>query len=304
MIKRLTLINFQSHKETSIDFSDGVNALVGRSDVGKSAIERAMIWVIKNRPSGDAFRSHWGGNTSVEIETETHRIRRIKGDKINRYEIDDLNSTETKKFEAMGQGVPEVIRDLLNISDLNISEQHDGPFLLADSPGDIAKSLNEAVNLTIIDSATKKIRKRLTDATGDAKRAAGEIEDLTEELSHFDYIDDLEKDLAAIEVLRLFYNQVKGQASALAEILASALIQQNKIDTSAKMADLGSLLDDVTKKHLFLDSMRGEEESLHDMIDEITRFQKQIDRAAKTIEEESAEFERLMPDLCPLCEKG
>ena len=78
MIKKLIIENYQSHKRTEIDFSDGVNAVIGRTDVGKSAIMRALIWVMRNRPLGDEMRSHCGGVTMAEITTQTHRIRRIK----------------------------------------------------------------------------------------------------------------------------------------------------------------------------------------------------------------------------------
>jgi len=70
MIKQLTIKNFQSHKKTKLEFSDGVNIIIGQSDSGKTAIIRALNWVVNNKPSGDSFRSHWGGDTNVEITME------------------------------------------------------------------------------------------------------------------------------------------------------------------------------------------------------------------------------------------
>ena len=37
-IKKIDLINFQSHKFTSLDFADGLNVIVGPSDNGKTSI--------------------------------------------------------------------------------------------------------------------------------------------------------------------------------------------------------------------------------------------------------------------------
>ena len=59
MIKSLELFNFQSHAHTLIEFSDGVNIISGTSDSGKSAILRALRWVIRNEPSGLGVVSWW-----------------------------------------------------------------------------------------------------------------------------------------------------------------------------------------------------------------------------------------------------
>ena len=88
MIKKLNILNFQSHKDTSLSFAPGVNVIVGASDSGKSAIIRALRWLIWNRPVGDAFRSHWGGETQVVVVTdELDTITRLKEKSGNYYFI-------------------------------------------------------------------------------------------------------------------------------------------------------------------------------------------------------------------------
>jgi ABC-type transporter Mla maintaining outer membrane lipid asymmetry ATPase subunit MlaF len=51
-IKKLIIENFQSHKYTEVDFSEGFNIIFGPSDYGKSAIIRALRWVLYNEPGG------------------------------------------------------------------------------------------------------------------------------------------------------------------------------------------------------------------------------------------------------------
>ena len=82
MIKKLHIRNFQSHKDSRLIFSDGVNVIVGNSDSGKSAILRALNWVITNRPSGDSYISNWGGPTYVIVETEEGTVIRERGKRI------------------------------------------------------------------------------------------------------------------------------------------------------------------------------------------------------------------------------
>jgi len=65
MLKTLRGENFQSWRELLMTLSPGVNVIVGESDAGKSAIMRMLRLLITNRPSGDAYRSWWGGDTVI-----------------------------------------------------------------------------------------------------------------------------------------------------------------------------------------------------------------------------------------------
>lgn len=49
-ITRLVLQNFQSHVETDLTFARGLNAVFGESERGKTAIWRAVRWVLYNLP--------------------------------------------------------------------------------------------------------------------------------------------------------------------------------------------------------------------------------------------------------------
>jgi chromosome segregation ATPase len=48
MLKSLRIINFESHKDTTINFTDGFNVIIGQSDGGKSSIIRAIAAVCYN----------------------------------------------------------------------------------------------------------------------------------------------------------------------------------------------------------------------------------------------------------------
>lgn len=51
---KLRIQNFQAHKDTTIEF-DCITTIVGPSDIGKSAVLRALKWVAKNEPKGTSF---------------------------------------------------------------------------------------------------------------------------------------------------------------------------------------------------------------------------------------------------------
>ena len=89
-IKQVTIKNFQSHKKTVLNLHNGVNAIIGKSDCGKSAILRALGWCIRNRSEDRGFRSSWGGKTDVELTfTDGKEISRVQ-EKDNFYYLLDF----------------------------------------------------------------------------------------------------------------------------------------------------------------------------------------------------------------------
>lgn len=48
MISKITIRNFQTHKKSELEFTDGVNLIVGSSDNGKSSVIRAFRWLAEN----------------------------------------------------------------------------------------------------------------------------------------------------------------------------------------------------------------------------------------------------------------
>jgi exonuclease SbcC len=209
MITKLSLINFQSHRDTVLEFSPGVNAIVGQSDSGKSAILRALYWIKNNRPSGDAFVSHWARNgrgiqieeTSAGIEIGDTAIARIRGKTLNAYRING------KDLEAVRTDVPAEVAAALRLSDVNVQRQLDSPFLLGESPADVARFFNELVHLDEIDAALTIIESKKRETAADGRRWTAEIEGLEKTL----------KDLSWVPAAAVSFERVQSVREALRE---------------------------------------------------------------------------------------
>jgi exonuclease SbcC len=204
MIAKARWQNFQSHRDTTIEFDAGVNTLVGLSDSGKTALLRGLIWCTTNKPSGIEFRSYWGGDTSVQMWLDDGTVMVERGrtnDDDNYYAL--TRDGKTQEFRAFGQGgVPEEIMAAFNMSSVNIECQQDPPYLLSKGSGEVAQELNKAVNLEVIDVATASIRSKkdaVARQLGDAQATA---QRLTEELGGFDYLEALEADVQQFEALQ------------------------------------------------------------------------------------------------------
>ena len=78
-ITKVHLENFQSHKNTSLEFDRGLNVILGNSDSGKTAILRAIKWALYNEPQGDYFIMQGQNQVLVEIEFSNGAIiKRLK----------------------------------------------------------------------------------------------------------------------------------------------------------------------------------------------------------------------------------
>ena len=152
MIRKVAIQNFQIHKQTELEFKEGMNVIAGSSDNGKSSIIRAIRWVLMNRPTGFAFHTHGAkDDTAVAMVFGDYEcVTRQKGEK---------NSGgyhhRGKTYAALRTDVPPEIERVLNLSEINIQSQHDPYFLLQDSPGEVAKKLNVVAGLGIIGDTIK-----------------------------------------------------------------------------------------------------------------------------------------------------
>lgn len=198
MIKQLSIENFQSHRKTVLDLVDGLNVITGTSDNGKSSVIRALRWVVCNRPQGLDFHSNFAGEkekTIVEIQMDEGVIARIKNKSANYYLIDDI------EFHALRSDVPEEIKQVLRMDELNIQGQFDPYFLLQSSPGEVAKKLNEFCGLEIIDSMLSKINSLIIDSTQNIRNSQKEKLDIEEELKKYKNTEFVDKILKELEQL-------------------------------------------------------------------------------------------------------
>ena len=233
MIKSLQISNFQAHKETKLELDSGVNVIAGASDAGKSSILRALLWVINNRPSGDSVRNYeCKKGDSVDV-----RINLGKDGDISKQRVEgkSIYKKGNKKFEAFKQDVPSEISEALNLSDINIQAQHDSYFLLKDSPGEVARKLNEITGLDIIDRLFKYINGKASASKKQAEDAEKSIMQITTDIESLSYIDKLEKELNDLEELVEEYDKKLRKNTGVITIMQSIGETDEKISEHNKL---------------------------------------------------------------------
>ena len=280
MIQSIHITNFQSHKDTHLDLSPGVNVIVGSSDSGKTAIIRALRWLRWNRPTGDAFRSTWGGDTFVGVETDHHYVDRIKG-KDNRYELDTSYVTDPnskKIFEAFGTDVPEDIIKILNLDETNLQMQLDSPFLLSASAGEVAAYFNRIAHLDQIDSGLKNIQSWIRSLEGTIKHLQGEKKTTQQQYDAFAYLDKAEIDLDVLEQMQSQQDQRYGDLRWLEGKIQAVEAVNQEIEEAQWVVDFEPQVDALL-------GMYQQKEQVGDTVSELGRLCTQITRCDTEIQE-------------------
>lgn len=166
MIKTIIVKNFQSHSNTKLELSDGLNTFIGKSDSGKSAIIRALrallykssFYLKMGESSGEVGIGF--SDCDISRKMDAGKVRKCPSckadvsDNAGSYicqcgqfiepstKNDFYIVDKTEKYEKFGVNIPDFILDKTKIrsvsfvdfdEDLNISNQHDDMFFIAKS---------------------------------------------------------------------------------------------------------------------------------------------------------------------------
>lgn len=261
MLDKLILHNFQSHTYSELDFDPGVNVIVGPSDSGKTAIIRALRWLVWGRPLGDSFIHHGKYLCKVSIELSRQKILRekVRGGETSYQFLD-------RRYTALKTEVPEEVRAFLNLGETNLQQQLDRPFLLDSSPGQIAQHWNRVVHLDVIDSGIKKILSWTRQLTQELLSKRELLKSLKEEVTKFDYVDEMEPRVIALE---------------------EGLNQLNSLDSQRKEIErILSTIEEINEK-------RSQYRSLIKLESSVKLIERQIEKKDQ-IAEQKAKLERLI----------
>jgi exonuclease SbcC len=247
MIKEIDIVNFQSHKSSHLELVPGVNVIVGASDSGKSAIIRALRWLIWNRPVGDAFLSHWGGLTTVNVTMENGiTIERSKGKTVNVYALIEYDTgSEFEEFKAFGNDVPQPIQEILNLDETNLQRQGDQPFLISNTPGEVSSYFNKVAKLDQIDTSLKFITSNAKALTGQIKSAEVRLQSLETESERYQYLGKAEAQLEVLEEDLLNQYHRRSGLQTLRELHAGITYLENLNKLDQEIVDREEVVDEL-----------------------------------------------------------
>ena len=201
MLKQLSIKNFKSHKDTKLDFSPGVNVILGRSQAGKTNVLRSLLLLANNRPGGGKYFSDFAGQkgvTKVSLTLDDNSVVTLSKDiQINKTGDKVIKGTKytigEDSFEGFGTSVPDQIQEKLNLSELNIQKQFDMPFLVMASAGEIARTINRITKLEKVDEWISTLTTKINSDNQKGKILEEEIKESKKSLLKYKDLDKAER---------------------------------------------------------------------------------------------------------------
>jgi exonuclease SbcC len=290
MIKSMAFQNFQSHRESFLDLHPGVNVIVGASDVGKTAILRGFRWAVWNRPQSDAFRSYWAVADKdyciVEISMSTGNVvTRMKDHRNNIYllKTPEGNPDDPLEFTAFKSEIPEEIQQALNLTEINLQRQFDRPYMLDNSPGEVAQHFNRVAHLDIIDITLRRVQSAYSRISRDIETDEERITEIQEELKKYEKLDEMDGFLTGLEQMESQRVSLCNSAQALSSTIKTMEELDNQIAEHQKILTLSEPLEEIERLRNQRSELFNERQRLSNTIDQVEGCSQQISQYELTI---------------------
>ncbi len=290
MLKRFSAKNFRSWRDVELTFSKGINVIWGGSQDGKTNCTFRLVRLVKdNRPSSASFYSNFApdkGSTIVEIETYEGRTVsvvksvEVKRDKESGKKVKKLLSTEythdrrKKPFAGVGVNVPDEIVDILNLGELNIQDQNDKSFLITETPGEVARTINRITKLDRADEWIKDLNtrigvcnKEITVLIGDPdKDIIGKIKEIEIELFKYENIDKIGNYIDRAGRLELKIDKKEKEVEGITRIVGQLGVLDDEIDILEKVLEADKYLEKAVVIEEKIESLENEEDIIKEYL--------------------------------------
>lgn len=289
-IKKLDLINFQSHKFSSLEFDDGLNVIVGPSDNGKTSILRAIRWVLFNEPQGMGMLRNNEDFVSVRVYfNNDYSIERKRSKKENLYIIYNETTGEVKEFNSLRTGLPpdvlnimkirKIILDKGNEINFNIQFQHDGPFMFSYTSTQKSALIGKMYNLDVVDKAIDETNKDIKSQKSEVKRLNEELKDLEEKIKAY---DNIEKDEELLQKREKLTKSIEDNSEKLDNISALKERLKDNQEKNQFLKDKIKDFDKVLSSQGFIDKAAKDYATREKYIAYKVRYARLIDDIKKT----------------------
>jgi exonuclease SbcC len=207
------LFNFGSHAHSLVPFVNGMNALVGSSNSGKSGVLRGIVWCLQNSPAGDDFIRN--GHDDCWVITRLSngvaiKRRRTRSGHVNTYEVfRDGVALFDAPLTGFGTKVPYEVSEAHGMEGFEylFSSQLSSAYLLSETPGNRAKTIGGLEELGRVDEELVTINEDIRANDKSLREVNSELQELEKKKVA------LEKDIDAsapnIESLRELTTRIK-----------------------------------------------------------------------------------------------
>lgn len=265
LIQRVLIENFQSHARTELTFGPGLNAILGPSDNGKSAVLRAIRWALYSEPRGTEFVRFGARECRVTV-TMSDGVEIVRELLLNKAGTSGRNryllrrpGAEEQVFEGFGtevpleivkaHGMPPIVLDKDKRVMLNFGSQLEAPFLLAETGSLRARAVGRLLGVHVVDAADRGAQRDLKERKREAKGLQERVDSFTEKLQPFADVPAEEARLAEVERLMTDSQSALGRRDRLAALRERwARVQAERLELEGALSGL-STIEEAEERH-------------------------------------------------------
>jgi len=268
MLKQIRIKNFQNHRSTIINLAPipGITGIVGDSLAGKTPIIRAVQKVVTNRPKGFDFHSDFDKKkTPTETQltfNDAGNISKIslsntKSKSIYKMEIAD--GRKSFKFRKTGHAIPDIIKEKLNLNDLNFSGQLEPHFLVTSSGGQVAKAISKITQADKIILWIKKAADKLSVLKESKKRLKIDIEEFDAKLESLKDLNKADTIIAELESVHGKEIELESRYWTIKDLLVKIEESQEEVEALKKYLRVKTLVRQIEQAERGMEALEQQE---------------------------------------------
>lgn len=277
----LEVSNFQAIRHATMAV-DGFAAIVGRSNIGKSAIVRAAQHALTGAQGTDFVRHGQECDRKVRqtkkckcfakvvIRTAAMNLTWEKGDNVSRYTV-ERPGVAAEVFEGLERGTPEFLKagyQPVNVGGkkelIQVPDQFSPIFLLDQTGPVVADVISDVAKLDSLNQAMGSANKDRKDAVAKRKVREGDVESLQTSLALYTGLDDVpvggltadfkdleskSRELAQVQAFALEYDALGVGIQSLDEALKPPLPDNEALETlGQRLTQVADFYDALTEK--------------------------------------------------------
>jgi len=315
---KVKIKNYQAIKKAELEFNEGITAVVGSSNNGKSSIIRAIEAAINNKGGSD-FINYDSESCEVHIEDQDNKVIWSKNRNSNKsyYELnkEKLNKIGQKQIEDVGKllNMPEVVVNGDKFR-LNFWKQLEFPFLVGKSHYQLFEFISKSKDQEVMANLLNETADNQKDTKREISELDVRIDTRTKDITSLESeIDELSKfsdfDIETFEKIVILIEQIK-DALDLYEALPERISEQEDLisNIESEITSKSNILKNAKDTVEELSKSEEELKEIKERLFSIENIDRQIERAKISLSDISQTIEKEKESLgsfevCPFCQQ-
>lgn len=301
-LKSVTVKNFQAHTNSTFNLENGLNLIVGTSDSGKSALARAINFVLYNISESDFVREK---EKYFEVEivfADDAIIKRTKGKDINSVSYKYPHDFDFTTYKAFGNNYPDEVLDFLDrpvitksLGAVSYSDQSNKNFLIEQPASAQPKIISSIIGTDDLQKAADNCSTKVRSYNEQVKASENLIKTLEDKIET-EYVD-LDNKKESLDDLLLVIDQISSLETEVllidSDIKSYQSINKRGKDAKKNLTLHEKIVDQLSSKVETLVEKSNELKGLSEIIESNDSLTNKLESAKKKLR-----FHTLITESC------